>query len=951
MKTKLIAMFLTLASVLPAWAAPALIGHRGSLWGVENSREAFIAGAEMGYLYLETDVKVAGDGTFILIHDDTTDRLGGNLDITKATIDELKAETYTQTRSGETYTGKICTLEEYLQICKDYNVYPFIELKWATGINTNDCSNLSRMVDKVIEYGFGETAIINTSMKKCLEYIRERYPDFKLMFLCNSNWESNFDWCVEQNIGAYIQTGCFDKNTVTRFHEKDLKVGVWTLNTDALYKVYGNYGCDFIAVDYLDTVDLPELDPFSGLVPNVVDYPAYRGTVQESYTFEDAFVADVAFANVRRAVTGGSLLYVLDDVGVRAFDMKTCEKRADMNLTGIANVADLSVAADGTLMALADGSLYAWADLTAAPQLQMTLPDADNVSFCVSGSGDDLRVYYTTATGISGIALKKGSLPVRNLVELPENALLTVSPFSRDHVVVDTRATLPVEYAFNWETDGEAMKQFMATPAGNLWEGMAGFTPFRYGSNLYLFATGSESGPFGLYNVTSGLQSVEAVPDGIDGFENALTGYAGGFAWVEKGYIYLMAVAEGQGLLRCVFKGEEPKGNTGEVDFRFEKVWSFTDREGNAPEHIDGTNAQQGGAYKGYFYINDCSDKLIYVYGKDGLVGTLPGGAGWGTACDDAGNIIVRNDKQTALEHSVLIYPSGTMPGSGVEPLEVSFETLDIGQTNFISASGDVLGEGGYVYMFPNGQTVVNIIEFRNGEFVQTHRSGGLSIQSSTAGYVVPIKNNKEHWLYMVRNNGIYEYNGADEGVVLSGSSTRPPARNSTCGAEYFTLSSHNILVYNSGTNYTGGFTVKDQTDNKYIETVNPIGDKGYTAGGNYSVSNWIFAEKIDAGSYYLYQYCPANGIAVYRLWDANYVPESSVGEVAVAAGQRVYPNPAADKVNLAVPSSKVTVYTLAGVPVLQLTGERISSVQVGELSPGMYLMTTDSGAVRFLKK
>lgn len=951
MKTKLIAMFLTLASVLPAWAAPALIGHRGSLWGVENSREAFIAGAEMGYLYLETDVKVAGDGTFILIHDDTTDRLGGNLDITKATIDELKAETYTQTRSGETYTGKICTLEEYLQICKDYNVYPFIELKWATGINTNDCSNLSRMVDKVIEYGFGETAIINTSMKKCLEYIRERYPDFKLMFLCNSNWESNFDWCVEQNIGAYIQTGCFDKNTVTRFHEKDLKVGVWTLNTDALYKVYGNYGCDFIAVDYLDTVDLPELDPFSGLVPNVVDYPAYRGTVQESYTFEDASVADVAFANVRRAVTGGSLLYVLDDAGVRAFDMKTGEKRADMNLTGIANVADLSVAADGTLMALAEGSLYAWADLTAAPQLQMTLPDADNVSFCVSGSGDDLRVYYTTATGISGIALKKGSLPVRNLVELPENALLTVSPFSRDHVVVDTRAALPVEYAFNWAADGEAMKQFLSMPAGKLWEGMAGFTPFRYGSNLYLFAAGSESGPFGLYNVTSGLQSVEAVPDGIDGFENALTGYAGGFAWVEKGYIYLMAVAEGQGLLRCVFKGEEPEGNTGEVDFRLEKVWSFTDREGNAPEHIDGTNAQQGGAYKGYFYINDCSDKLIYVYGKDGLVGTLPGGAGWGTACDDAGNIIVRNDKQTALEHSLLIYPSGTMPGSGVEPLEVSFETLDIGQTNFISASGDVLGEGGYVYMFPNGQTVVNIIEFQNGEFVQTHRSGGLSIQSSTAGYVVPIKNNKEHWLYMVRNNGIYEYNGADEGVVLSGSSTRPPARNSTCGAEYFTLSSHNILVYNSGTNYTGGFTVKDQTDNKYIETVNPIGDKGYTAGGNYSVSNWIFAEKIDAGSYYLYQYCPANGIAVYRLWDANYVPESSVGEVAVAAGQRVYPNPAADKVNLAVPSSTVTVYTLAGVPVLQLTGERISSVQVGELSPGMYLMTTDSGTVRFLKK
>ena len=118
----------------------------------------------------------------------------------------------------------------------------------------------------------------------CLEYIRERYPDFKLMFLCNSNWESNFDWCVEQNIGAYIQTGCFDKNTVTRFHEKDLKVGVWTLNTDALYKVYGNYGCDFIAVDYLDTVDLPELDDqFHQALPK-----RYAGRPDSEYGGQDS---------------------------------------------------------------------------------------------------------------------------------------------------------------------------------------------------------------------------------------------------------------------------------------------------------------------------------------------------------------------------------------------------------------------------------------------------------------------------------------------------------------------------------------------------------------------------------------------------------------------------------------------------------------------------------------
>lgn len=283
MRQKIITVLVLVSVMVTAFARPALIGHRGSYWGVENSAEAFFAGAEAGYLYLETDVKVAGDGIFILIHDDDTKRLGGNLNIAEATIEELKAETYTQTRGGVEYMGKICTLEEYLQICKDHGCIPFIELKWADGINNNDCSNLGRMVETVMEYGFGDDAIINTSMRDCLKYIRDNYPDFKLMFLCNTNWETYFDWCVENDMGAYIQAGCFDKETVVKFHEKGLPVGVWTVNTVNNYKIYGNYGCDFIAVDYLSTENLPELDPYAPLVPNKIDYPDHKGIIQESY--------------------------------------------------------------------------------------------------------------------------------------------------------------------------------------------------------------------------------------------------------------------------------------------------------------------------------------------------------------------------------------------------------------------------------------------------------------------------------------------------------------------------------------------------------------------------------------------------------------------------------------------------------------------------------------------
>ena len=172
-RTTLLSLFSLLITLSSAQTL--LVGHRGSYWGVENSAEAFINGALKGYHYLECDIKVAADGTIVVSHDDSTKRLGGNLAVNKASLDELKAETYTQTRGGITYTGSICTLAEYLDICAEYNVLPLIELKWATGINSNDQSGIPALVELIEEKGFRNKCIILTSMKPCLEYLRFRY--------------------------------------------------------------------------------------------------------------------------------------------------------------------------------------------------------------------------------------------------------------------------------------------------------------------------------------------------------------------------------------------------------------------------------------------------------------------------------------------------------------------------------------------------------------------------------------------------------------------------------------------------------------------------------------------------------------------------------------------------------------------------------------------------------
>ena len=180
MKKAIIVMAMLLV-VGQAWAwKPKFVGHRGCNKGVMNTAEAFRNGADF-YHYdgLECDVRVTSDRQYVISHDETTKAVGGNLTVASATLAQLKAENYTQTRNGVTYSGKICTVAEYLDICAEKNVFPVIELKWTTGINNNDMSNFPGLAQLIKDKGMTDKVVILTSMKSSLEYVKTHYPEFK----------------------------------------------------------------------------------------------------------------------------------------------------------------------------------------------------------------------------------------------------------------------------------------------------------------------------------------------------------------------------------------------------------------------------------------------------------------------------------------------------------------------------------------------------------------------------------------------------------------------------------------------------------------------------------------------------------------------------------------------------------------------------------------------------
>ena len=651
MKRTLLLSLFSLVIALTS-AQPLLVGHRGSYWGVENTAEAFINGALKGYHYLECDIKVAGDGTIVLTHDDTTNRLGGSLTISNSTLAQLKAETYTQTRGGVTYTGTICTLAEYLDICTEYNVLPVIELKWATGINSNDQSGMPALVKLIDEKGFRNKCVILTSMKPCLEYLRTHYPDITLQFLTNSNWANHFDWCVEWRMDVDIQTGGFNKETVEKFHAAGLKVNIWTVNDNSNYRAYALMGCDFITTDYLNPANLP---------------------------------------------------------------------------------------------------------------------------------------------------------------------------------------------------------------------------------------------------------TIEIEPD------------------------------------------PEP------IDLVLEPIWENSLNKGNAPRNIDGTNAQQGAAHQEKFYINDNAKQMLFVFDEHGCIDSVAGGIGYGTACDDAGNIIVRNDKQTDGNHQFLIYDATNIHTS---PHVVNTTNPVTGQTNFISASGNLLADTGYIYMFPNNQKYANIIEVVRGEVTTVAQSAELNLTGTAASYIIPMNNDPQTWLYHVRSSGFYRYkNGESTQFYTARTGTKAPMRNTTGGGDVLFMYNNKILLHNSGENYKGGFTVRNLSTDEALFSIDPIGPNGYEDGGNYSTFNWLFAELRPDSSYYIYQYCPSNGMAMYRLYDRTRHSASTPIESIEHNNPKIsiYPNPTTDYIHInRNTASQVDIYNIMGKRQKSTTANHIN---ISDLPVGIYILSTDNQRIKFIKQ
>ena len=230
-----------------------MIAHRG-LSGIEreNTYPAFVAAGNRSYFGIETDVHVTRDGKFVIIHDETTERvsLGKiNLNVENCTFDEIKdVELPDLDGSTSRRDIKIPLLCDYISICKKYGKICVLELK-----NRFKSEDIKRMVEEIKGLGYLENVIfISFSYENCAD-LRALLPDATIQFLTMEVMSDSLTQLLAKNrLDLDIYYPRINAEWIEKLHKLGIKVNVWTCDNRDDAESLANLGVDFITSNILE---------------------------------------------------------------------------------------------------------------------------------------------------------------------------------------------------------------------------------------------------------------------------------------------------------------------------------------------------------------------------------------------------------------------------------------------------------------------------------------------------------------------------------------------------------------------------------------------------------------------------------------------------------------------------------------------------------------------------
>lgn len=228
-----------------------LVAHRGMRSvAPENTTASFTEAGKHGYWGAECDVYRTKDGVWIISHDSHTYRMmDKSAFIEKKTYEELMDMNVDNGVNIDKYEDlKICLLEEYLDICKKYNMTPVIELKGKN--NTEYYSEIVELANQ-----FEVNPVYISFHIENLQTMR-RLTQCKMYYLVQKISEDDIqDAKSIENCGIDFN-GNKDKNfksdIIKKCQDAGLELGAWTINEEDALQKLEQYGITLITTDCIE---------------------------------------------------------------------------------------------------------------------------------------------------------------------------------------------------------------------------------------------------------------------------------------------------------------------------------------------------------------------------------------------------------------------------------------------------------------------------------------------------------------------------------------------------------------------------------------------------------------------------------------------------------------------------------------------------------------------------
>ena len=228
-----------------------LVAHRGMRSvAPENTTASFTEAGKHGYWGAECDVYRTKDGVWIISHDSHTYRMiDKSAFIEKKTYEELMDMNVDNGVNIDKYEDlKICSLEEYLDICKKYNMTPVIELKGKN--NTEYYSEIVKLANQ-----FEVNPVYISFHIENLQTMR-RLTQCKMYYLVQKISEDDIqDAKSIENCGIDFN-GNKDKNfesdIIKKCQDAGLELGAWTINEEDALQKLEQYGITLITTDCIE---------------------------------------------------------------------------------------------------------------------------------------------------------------------------------------------------------------------------------------------------------------------------------------------------------------------------------------------------------------------------------------------------------------------------------------------------------------------------------------------------------------------------------------------------------------------------------------------------------------------------------------------------------------------------------------------------------------------------